>query len=58
MTGKFSSPLVVATSSIPNYKTLTFLTPSLITRLIQKFMQNIISFIVACFINKSSSGMT
>jgi hypothetical protein len=58
MTGKFSSPLVVATSSIPNYKSLTFLTPSLTTRLIQNFVQNITSFVVACFINKSSSGMT
>jgi hypothetical protein len=38
---------------------LTFLIPSLTTRLIQKFfLQNITSFIVACFINKSSSRMT
>jgi len=37
---------------------LTFLTLSLTTRLIQKFVQNIISFVVACFINKSYSRMT
>jgi len=37
---------------------LTFLIPSLTTRLIQKFMQNITSFIVACFINESSSRKT
>jgi hypothetical protein len=37
---------------------LTFLTSSLTTRLIQKFVQNINSFIVAWYINKSSSRMT
>jgi hypothetical protein len=37
---------------------LTFFTPSLTTRLIQKFVQNITSFVVAWFINKSSSRMT
>jgi len=31
---------------------LTFFASSLTTRLIQKFMQNITSFIMACFINK------
>jgi len=31
---------------------LTFFTLSLTTRLIQKFIQNITSFAVACFINK------
>jgi hypothetical protein len=33
---------------------LTFLTPSLTTRLIQKFVQNITSFVMAWFINQSS----
>ena len=37
---------------------LTFLTPSLTTRLIQNFVQNITSFVMAWFINKSSSRMT
>jgi len=37
---------------------LTFWTPSLTTHLIQKFVQNITSFVVAWFINKSSSRMT
>jgi hypothetical protein len=37
---------------------LTFFTQSLTTRLIQKFMLNITSFVVACFINKNSSRMT
>jgi hypothetical protein len=36
-------------------KRLTFLTPSLITYLIQKIMQSIISFVMAWFINKGSS---
>jgi hypothetical protein len=33
---------------------LIFFTLNLIARLIQKFMQNIISFVAVCFINKSS----
>ena len=37
---------------------LTFSTPKLTTRLIQKFVQNITSFVVACFINISISRMT
>ena len=38
---------------------LTFWIPSLITRLIQKFVQiNITSFVVSCFINTRSSRMT
>ena len=37
---------------------LTFSTLSVITRLIQKFMQNVTSFVVACFINKRSFRMT
>jgi len=37
---------------------LTFSTLSLTTRLIQKFMQNVTSFVVACFINKRSFRMT
>jgi hypothetical protein len=37
---------------------LTFLTSNLTTRLIHFFLQNITSFIVACFINKSSSRIT
>ena len=36
---------------------LTFLTPSLTCRLIQKFVKNITYFIVAYFINTSSSRM-
>jgi hypothetical protein len=39
--------LLPPTPSIPNYNRLTFLTPSLTTRLIQKFMQNITSFAVS-----------
>jgi hypothetical protein len=49
--------LLLSTPSIPNYKTFDFFdtkTP----RLIQKFIQNINSFIVAWYINKSSSRMT
>ena len=37
---------------------LTFFTPSLTIRLIQKFVQNINSFVVAYFINTSSSIMS
>jgi len=37
---------------------LTFLSPSLFARLIQKIILDITSFVVACFINKSSSRMT
>ena len=37
---------------------LTFFTPSLTTSLIKKFEQNVTYFVVACFINKSSSRMT
>jgi hypothetical protein len=48
----------ITTQSILNYKMFDFLTPSLTTRLIQKFVQNITSFVVAWFINKSSSRMT
>jgi len=49
-------------SHVPNpsqiIRRLTFLTTSLTTCLIQKFVQNIISFVVAWFINKGSSRMT
>ena len=41
-----------------NYRLFDFLTPSLTTRLIQNFMQNIFCFVVSCFINTSSSRMT
>ena len=37
---------------------LIFLTPNLTTYHIQKFVQNIISFVGTCFINTTSSGMT
>jgi hypothetical protein len=37
---------------------LTFMTPSLTTHLIQKYVRNITYFVVACFINKSSSRIT
>jgi len=37
---------------------LTFLTPSLTTRLIQKFVENITYFVVGCFINTRFSRMT
>jgi len=37
---------------------LTFLNPILTTRFIQKFVQNITFFVVACFINERSSRMT
>ena len=46
------------TPSVPNYRSFDFFNPkwpSLTTRLIQKFMQNITSFVVDCFINTSSS---
>ena len=41
-----------------NVGRLTFFTLSFTTRLIQKFVSNIIFFIVACFIIKSSLRMT
>ena len=37
---------------------LIFLTPSLTTRLILKFLQNVTSFVVSSFINTRSSKMT
>jgi hypothetical protein len=37
---------------------LTFFTSSLATCHIEKIMQNITSFVVACFINESSARMT
>jgi len=46
------------TQSIPNYKTFDFLTPTLTTHFIQKIVQNITSFIVAWYINQSSSRIT
>ena len=37
---------------------LIFLIPSLTTHIIKKFMQNITSFVVGCFINTRSSRIT
>ena len=37
---------------------LTFLIPSLTPHIIKKFMQNITSFVVGCFINTRSSRIT
>ena len=42
--------LETGTSSVTNYKTFDFFYA--ITYLIQKFIQNITSFVMACFINK------
>ena len=51
--------------SVPKYNPLfqiigrlTFLISNLTTRLIKKFMQNIIYFVVDCFINTRSSRVT
>jgi hypothetical protein len=57
MYGMFASYMYTLNSS-QIIRRLTFLTLSLTTRLIQKFMQNITSFVMAWFINKSSSRMT
>jgi hypothetical protein len=46
---------VLHTSQI--IKRLTFLTPNFIIHLIPNFVQNIISFVMAWFINKNSSKM-
>ena len=46
------------TLSVPNYRPFYFLISNLTTHLIQKFVQNITSFVVACFINTSSPTMT
>jgi hypothetical protein len=43
---------LIHTKSVPNYSSFDFFSSSLTTRLIQKFVQNISSFVVACFINK------
>ena len=46
--------VMMGTPSVSNCRLFDFFfTPNLTTRLIQKFVQNIISFVVACFINIS-----
>jgi hypothetical protein len=43
------------TPSVPIYRLFDFLTPSLTASLIKIIVQNIIFFVVPCFINKNSS---
>ena len=50
--------LLYGTPSVPNYRSFDFCTLSLTTRLIQKFVQNITSSVVVCFINTNSSLVT
>jgi len=53
------SSRLLTTPFVLNYRCcLTFLISNLITRLIKNIVQNITLFIVACFINTSSSKMT
>jgi len=46
------------TPSVPNYNLFNFFTTSLTTHFIQKIIQIITSFVMACFSNKNSSRMT
>ena len=57
----YASTFTIGNPILPPFQIigrLTFLTSNLTTRLIQKFMQNITSFVVDRFINTSSSRVT
>ena len=47
-----------ATSFVSNYRSFDFFISNLTTHLIQKFVQNITSFVVGCFIDTRSSRTT
>ena len=51
-------PSLESTPLVPNYRLFDFFNRSLTTLLIQKFVQDITSFVVACFISTSSLRMT